>query len=398
MVTDVRLAELVAEFGSPAYVLELADIRRAHADLRRALPARAELAYSVKANPNPALVSELVSLGCWCEVSSSGEIDAVRAAGAPAQRLLYTGPGKTERDVLAALRAGIRWYSVESYREFEVLAAHAARDEVWLLPRLRLERPPPAAIVMSAGQGHFGMPVEEFAAIVSAAGPHRVKGLHWFVASNVTDVAALAALYRAEIDAWAALPEPVPDGLLALGGGFPHPMGRPRPDLPGDLADEVERALRESRDQPPDTLLFESGRYLVNGCGTLLCTVLDVKRRGGRDVAVLDAGIHVLGGLAALGRALRSPLAPRVASRADEPPTTVYDLVGPLCTPIDTLARAVALPALCPGDLLAIPDVGAYGQTASVSGFLSRPGAVEVVLDGDRAVHASRVTVTRTEA
>jgi diaminopimelate decarboxylase len=398
MVGDERLAAVVARFGSPAYVLDLADVRRAHADLRRALPARADLGYSVKANPNPAVVAELASLGCWCEVSSPDEIDIARTAGAPAERLLYTGPGKAERDVRAALRAGIRWYSVESYREFEVLTAQPGGDEALLLPRLRLERPPPAAVVMSAGQGHFGMPAEEFAAIAAAAGTGRVRGLHWFVASNVTDAAVLAALFRAEIEASAALARPVPHMLLALGGGFPHPMGRPRPALPGGLAGEVERALRESWHRPPDTLLFESGRYLVNGCGTLLCTVLDVKLRGGRHVAVLDAGIHVLGGMAALGRALRSPLAPRLLARGDGSATTAYDLVGPLCTPMDTLARGVPLPPLRPGDLLAIPDVGAYGQTASLTGFLSRGGAVEVVLDDDRVVHASRVTVARIEA
>lgn len=132
---------------------------------------------------------------------------------------------------------------------------------------------------------------------------------------------------------------------------------------------------------------FESGRGLVAAAGRLLTTVRDVKERGGSTVLVVDAGVNVLGGMSGLGRVLRPSTRLRNLSNPDGATTTV-DVVGPLCTPLDRLAVNSTVAAPRVGDLLCVENVGAYATTAALSAFLSRPPAVEVVVDGDDVVEA----------
>ena len=118
---------------------------------------------------------------------------------------------------------------------------------------------------------------------------------------------------------------------------------------------------------------FESGRYLVGGCGTLICAVQDVKNSKGRTYVVLDSGINHLGGMSGLGRVLRTK--PEIIRLGDSESTDIghkADIVGPLCTPLDSLARDASTPELTPGDLVAIANVGAYGLTGSLIDSLVR--------------------------
>jgi diaminopimelate decarboxylase len=153
------------------------------------------------------------------------------------------------------------------------------------------------------------------------------------------------------------------------------------------------------RDGEP-VIAFESGRYLVGDSGRLVTTVTDVKNSRGNTYAVLDAGINHLGGLSGLGRLLplsAQPLSgsgPAADDAGDREPAMVT-LAGPLCTPADILARAVDLPGLRPGDLLAFPNVGAYGLSASLLGFLGHPAPAELVVDGTETVSAGRLTLRR---
>lgn len=146
-------------------------------------------------------------------------------------------------------------------------------------------------------------------------------------------------------------------------------------------------------------MVFESGRYLVGTAGTLVTPVLDVKRSRDRDVVVLASGIHHLGGMSGLRRL--PPLTPQVvraAGGSDAAPELDAIVAGPLCTPLDTWARSAKLPALAPGDLVAVPNVGAYGLHASLIGFLGHPLPAEAVVDSDRpgaAPVTTRVSLTR---
>jgi len=143
----------------------------------------------------------------------------------------------------------------------------------------------------------------------------------------------------------------------------------------------------------------ESGRFLTATCGTLLTRVLDAKASRDTHVLVLESGINHLGGMSGLRRL---PSVVPTLSTVDTLDTVGTEgmveptiIAGPLCTPLDTWARGVAAPAARPGDLLAVPNVGAYGLSASLLAFLGHPAPVEVVVDGGRPVHTSRLTVHR---
>src|SRR4029077_14530077 len=147
---------------------------------------------------------------------------------------------------------------------------------------------------------------------------------------------------------------------------------------------------------PQRCLAFESGRFLVASAGSLVATVVDVKVSKGKQFAVLDSGINHLGGMPALGRLPRvQPLFSARWPQEETDSSCLVDVVGPLCTPLDWWVRG--RPAqLAPGDRIVVPNVGAYGLTASLVAFLGRECATEIVIDGDGVVDATVLTLKRT--
>jgi diaminopimelate decarboxylase len=215
----------------------------------------------------------------------------------------------------------------------------------------------------------------------------RLRGVHVYFGTQVADVPALVENTRRALEVAARLESVLGFvcSVVNAGGGFPWPYASaaPEPDLAG-LRPALEAVWRASPLSETAELWFESGRHLVASAGTLVTRVLAVKVSRTRRFILLDTGIHHLGGMAGLGRIPRAPvhfqlLADDAASRAACPALPPADVVGPLCTPLDSLARGLALPEVREGDLLAISNVGAYGLTASLVGFLSHPPPLEVV-------------------
>lgn len=414
-------------YGTPAYVYDLAEVRRAHGELTALLPESSLLYYSVKANPHPAVCRELARLGCGAEVSSAGEAQTGIDAGFPAARCLFTGPGKTPDEIRLAIKHGIRDFSVESPADLRQVAAAGAEAGTRLhcLLRVNVDTPVPGmGLTMTGVASQFGTDarqVRDNPGDFADDDYAQVTGLHLFMGSNLADedmlVRQFDAALRSVTELQAALGRPLP--FIDLGGGFAAPYAKSgtRPAYGGlreRLAGLVARWLPPG--QQPRQLAFESGRHLVGGCGTLVARVMDVKHSKGSTFVVLDSGINHLGGMAGLRRVPPAgvrPLAdlpsdavpgaqpsaqPRGSSRAQpDTPEEVHDcyFVGPLCTPLDTWARGVTAPRLRSGDLVAVPNVGGYGLTASLLAFLRRPPAVEVVVDGSEICTADRLTLTR---
>lgn len=398
----------------PAYVYDLARVRRNHASLVAALPTGTGLFYSLKANPHPALLTELRTRGTRAEVCSTGELDAALGAGWPAEELLYTGPGKSDAEVGYALGHGVRLFSVDSPHALDQVDRLAAGRGVTARCLLRVndDQPVPGqGLAMTGVASQFGADTgwvlaepRSFAGRPNAA----VTGLHLYMGTNLAGIAELLGQFARSLGTARRLA----DALCAhgarldtwdLGGGFAAPFAKAggTADLTGlrepleSLLDQEAPGWRQGR----PAVVFESGRYLVGTAGALVTEVLDVKKSHGRDVVVLQSGINHLGGMSGLRRL--PPLAPHLLNAEGTRQGRPLDalVTGPLCTPLDTWARSTPLPPIRPGDVVAVPNVGAYGLYASLVAFLGHPLPAEVVIDGDhpgRAPEASRLVLTRT--
>lgn len=411
------LTHVARRYGTPAYVYDLAEVRRSHSALTAALPESAVLYYSVKANPHPALIRQLLELGTGAEVSSTGELSACLEAGCPPQRVLLTGPAKSRSFLDQALAAGVREISVDSPLDLDRVAdaARRAGTVARCILRVNADQPVPGmGMSMTGVASQFGADAswvlaepERFADRPGAS----VAGLHLYMGSNLEPEGVLQQQFETALQVTANVGAALgcPLEVLDLGGGFAAPYARPGPSHPlvgirehlSGLLDHGQPGWRFGNPR----VVFESGRYLVGACGTLLATVMDVKVSKGRTFVVLDSGIHHLGGMAGLRRvppvrvqplAVREPAVDPISRGAvRESGAPRSSLVGPLCTPLDTWSPSEDLPELVADDVLAIPNVGAYGLTASLLGFLSHPAPVEVIVDGERIVGADQLCLTR---
>jgi diaminopimelate decarboxylase len=395
------------EWSTPLYAYDLALVREAVVGLRSQLPRPSDLFYSLKANPHPEIVRAAHEAGSRAEVSSLGELHAAREAGVPGEDILYTGPGKTVAEDEAALSQGVRLFSVDSPGALERLETVARRHGSRVRYLIRVN---PTEPVSSAGLRMTGIP-SQFGADGSfvSSSPERFVnndnlqfyGLHLYLATNLSDQAALVEQFRVAVRTASELERRLsrPLRLLDLGGGFGAPYARSGslpvfPALAGQLGAVLDEHFPRWRRGNP-TVAFESGRYLTSTSGRLYTRVVDTKNSHGRRVVVVDSGIHHLGGMAGLRRVpqIRVDVAAEAVDRTARPDPAM--VCGPLCTPLDTWARDAPLPPVGPGDMLVVPNVGAYGLSASLALFLGHPMPTELALDGSCVVSATQLTVRR---
>lgn len=389
---------LLAAHGSPLYVYDLAVLRGRVAALRSALPAGAEVAFAVKANPSPLVLHALAGTGVGADVASGGELRAVLRAGFPAGRVVFTGPGKTDAEIEAALRAGVGALTLESLDELEALLgmrALASPGQGLLLRLATGGAGEERAIIGADGSAKFGLTDAEAdetltrlgsSGALVPGGPFRVRGFHAFGASNVRDAAVLAGGVRDLAQRAGALASRHGLSLELIDAGGGLGIAYREEDEPIDVAELgrlVGQELAGWRADPVlarARLLWEPGRWLAGPAGAYLCRVVRTKERDGRTIAVTDGGIHHLARPALVGRDQRVVPAGAATARVA---TTRADVVGPLCTGLDVLATGVPVPALEHADILAVLDTGAYGYSESMPLFLSHPVPAEVVVDGE---------------
>ncbi|MEU3721292.1 type III PLP-dependent enzyme [Streptomyces sp. NPDC031705] len=428
------LTDLARTYGTPAYVYDLQAVRSAHADLRTALPSGTELYYSVKANPHPLVIACLAGLGCRTEVASPGELDAALGAGVPPDRILLTAPGKSESAVAHALARQVTHFSADSPTDLARIAGQAERLGVpaGCLLRVNADQAVPGmGLSMTGTASQFGADASWILREPHLFRGHdmaRVTGLHLYMGTNIAEQDKLLRQFTIGVELAAALRTSVGEHLTTvdLGGGFGTPFARQgdRPvftSLAKELTSVLDGGLPGWRDGEI-TVAFESGRYLTGDCGHLLTTVLDTKESKGTRFTVLDTGIHHLGGMSGLRRV--PPVSPDVLHATATATATATDadgvrrgtapaprtgagaertrtpgvLAGPLCTPLDTLSRNTPLPPMETGDVLAVPNVGAYGLSASLIAFLGHHLPVEIVVDAGHVVSATRLHLTRHDA
>ncbi|WP_343605452.1 pyridoxal-dependent decarboxylase, exosortase A system-associated [Roseateles sp.] len=382
-----RLADRIGR--TPFYAYDRTLLTRRVEALRAAMPPKLELHFAMKANPMPALVAHLAGLVDGIDVASAGELQVALDAGADPREISFAGPGKSVLELRQALAAGIL-INLESFREVELLRAlcaetgYAARVAVRVNPDFELKS---SGMKMGGGPKQFGVDAEQVPELLARIGEAGLgfEGFHLFAGSQNLKPEAIveAQLKSFELALRLARHAPAPVKVLNLGGGFgiPYFPGEQRLDLgpiAANLAALIERAAVEL---PQAKLVVELGRYLVGEAGVYVCRVVDRKVSRGQVFLVTDGGLHHhLAASGNFGQVIRKNYPVAIGNRIGAEPEAGVSVVGPLCTPLDLLGERMSLARAEPGDLVVVFQSGAYGITASPQGFLSHPGAAEVLV------------------
>jgi diaminopimelate decarboxylase len=382
---DVPLPELAARWGTPLYVYSRGAIESRYRELDEALaPVPHLIAYSVKANGNLGVLRTLAALGAGADIVSGGELHRALLAGIPAERIVFSGVGKTVHELAAALRAGIYAFNVESQGELCALSDLAStmgvRAPVALRVNPDIDTPTPHAYTRT---GHaatkFGIAAErarDLYCIAAKMPGIRVRGIDVHIGSQILETGP----YRAALDYVLDLAhdlrrDDVELEFLDIGGGIGISYaGEPRLSA-AEWAAEIVPAVAETGLK----LVVEPGRFLVGEAGALVSRVLYLKEGGGKRFVILDAGMNDL-------------LRPSHYSgwHAVEPVEEGgrahgrVDVVGPICETGDFLALDREMEVPKPGELLAVMTVGAYGFSMA-SQYNQRPRPAEVLVDGAEA-------------
>ncbi len=382
---------LVEEAGdTPLFVYDGGLIRARVAALRAAMPAGLGIHYAIKANPFAPLLGLMAGEVDGFDIASGGELAMALAAGMAPGRVSFAGPGKRDDELTSALEAGV---TINLESEGEAARALAIAERLGIRPRLAVRVNPDfelkgSGMRMGGGARPFGVDADRAAALVRqmiAAGADW-RGWHIFAGSQALDPDAVAAALTQGIALAGRLSEEAgaSPSLVNLGGGFgvPYFPGEAELDITGIGAVLGEALATRGAALGDSAFAIELGRWLVAEAGVYLTRVIDVKMSQGERFAIVDGGLHhQLAASGNFGTVIRRNYPLALASRFDAPPdeapTTV---VGCLCTPLDRLGEALALPAPQVGDLVAIFMAGAYGASASPSAFLGHGPARELLL------------------
>lgn len=358
--------------------------------LRAALPAGVELSYAVKANPMPAIVQHLSALVDSLDVASGLELRTALDTPMPVDRVSFAGPGKSVAELTQAVAAGVT-IEMESETEFERLVDIGERLSI--RPRVAVRVNPDFAVKgsgmrLGGGPQQFGVDAERVPGLLKelARADLDFLGFHVFAGSQNLRAEILCEAQRRTVELMLRLAEaaPTPVRYLNLGGGFGIPyFAADEPlDLPAigaNLADLLDTAIRPRL--PAARVVVELGRYIVGECGVYVTRIVDRKESRGKTFLVVDGGLHhQLAASGNFGQVIRRNYPLAIGNRIEEPATETATVVGCLCTPLDLLGADVQLPAARIGDLVAIFHAGAYGLTASPTGFLSHPAPAEVLV------------------
>ncbi|MEO9336605.1 diaminopimelate decarboxylase [Mesorhizobium sp. SB112] len=384
---DVPVPAIADEVGTPFYCYSTATLTRHFKVFSQAFAGLETLVcYALKANSNQAVLKILANLGAGADVVSEGELRRALAAGIPPEKIVFSGVGKTAREMDFALSAGIHCFNVESEPELEILSQRAT--ELGKIARISLRINPDVdakthkKISTGKAENKFGIPWQRAREVYARAAKLpgiRITGIDTHIGSQITELQPFD-------DAFALLVELVgtlrADGHelehVDLGGGLgiPYRKDNNPPPLPDLYADIVKKHMTKLGLK----VIFEPGRLIVGNAGILVSEVIFMKEGDAKNFLIVDAAMNDL---------IRPTLYdafheifPVVEALPNQPHVTV-DVVGPVCETGDYLGNERNLPRLAAGDLIAVGTAGAYGAVQAGT-YNSRLLIPEVLVDGDR--------------
>ncbi len=381
----VSLEALAKRFGTPLYVYSAEQIAERLAMFQRAFHGRDSLVcYAVKANSALAILKLLAGRGAGFDIVSGGELERVLAvAPEAADRVVFSGVGKTASEIDAGLKAGILAFNVESEAELALLATRAQRLKTRARFALRVNPDVFADThpYISTGlrEHKFGIDIRRAQTMYKHAARNRwlePHGISVHIGSQIRSAEPFgAAIERVNKLVKKLGSEGIELQMIDAGGG----LGIDYHDGGFDAAGKVEEyaaVLNRALNDFDGRLLIEPGRFLVAQAGALLARVLYVKRNGTKNFVITDAAMNDL-----IRPALYQAHHEIVPVRPRAGKAQIVDVVGPICESGDFFARDRKLAPVEPGDLVALLDAGAYGMAQS-SNYNSRPRAAEVLVEG----------------
>ena len=381
-VEDVDISAHIEQWGSPCYVYSRATLERHWHAFDSALGSQPHLVcYAVKANSNLAVLNVLARLGSGFDIVSLGELERVLRAGGSADKIVFSGVGKTAQEMARALDVGIRCFNVESQAELLLLEQIAAEKNMQAPVSLRVNPDVDAKThpYISTGlkDNKFGIAIDEALEVyqqIADSAHLNVEGVDCHIGSQLTEVEPFVDALDRVLSLVDRLAEKnIQLHHLDLGGGLGIRYQDEQPPLP----EELMRAIRQRLQGREFEILIEPGRAIAGNAGILLTRVQYLKYTEDKNFAIIDAAMNDLM-RPALYQAWQKIVPVIESARAE---TRSYDVVGPICETGDFLGKDRSL-AIEQGDLLAVMSAGAYGFSMS-SNYNSRPRVAEIMVDGD---------------
>ncbi|MDO9758430.1 diaminopimelate decarboxylase [Glaesserella parasuis] len=382
---DVAIADIIAQHGTPAYIYSRATLERHWHAFDKAFGDHPHLiCFAVKSNSNLALLNVIARLGSGFDIVSQGELERVLAAGGDASKVVFSGVAKSHREISRALEVGIRCFNVESVSELKRINEVAGQLGKIAPISLRVNPDVDAKThpYISTGlkENKFGVSVKEAREVYRFATtlPHvKITGMDCHIGSQLTELQPFLDATDRVIVLMEQLKQ---DGIelhhLDLGGGLGVTYTDETPPHPMEYAAAL---LHKLRTYPNLEIILEPGRAITANAGILVTKVEYIKQNEDRRFAIVDTGMNDMI-RPALYEAYMQIIEVNQSLVREK---AIYDVVGPICETSDFLGKQREL-AIAEGDLIAMRSAGAYGATMS-STYNSRPQAVEVMVDGDKA-------------
>jgi diaminopimelate decarboxylase len=383
----VALAAIAQSVGTPFYCYSTATLERHFTVFKDALAEAgldATVCFACKANPNIAVIRTFAQLGAGADVVSEGEARQALAAGVPADRIVFSGVGKTRHELEFAIAKGFMQINVESEPELRLLSELAAARGVKMPIAIRVnpdvDAGTHAKITTGKKENKFGIEwtrAREVYALARSLPGVDVVGVACHIGSQLTELQPFRDAFLRVRDLVAMLRA---DGVnirrLDLGGGLGVPYEHETPPSPAQYAAVIQETLGDLGCR----FVFEPGRLLVGNAGVLVSRVVYVKEGATRTFLILDAAMNDL-----MRPALYDAHHAILPVEQPKPGTLLaeVDVVGPVCETGDTFAKQRPLPPMAPGDLVAFGTAGAYGA-AMASTYNTRPLIPEVLVKGDQ--------------
>lgn len=349
------------------------------------------LCYAVKANTNQAIIKTLADQGAGADVVSEGEMRRALKAGIPAEKIVYSGVAKTEREMAFALEQGIFQFNVESVPELRQLnrIADSMGKTAAIAFRINpdVDAKTHAKISTGKSENKFGVPwtrAREIYAEAAKLPGIRVQGVDLHIGSQLTDLAPFEEAFQRIVKLVEDLRADGHDiSVIDLGGGLgiPYDRATSKPPLPVEYGEMVKNIIGHLDCK----IIIEPGRLLVGNAGILVSKVIYVKQGENRKFLIIDAAMNDL-----VRPSMYDAYHEIVAVRQSDTPVSPYDVVGPVCESGDTFARDRQLPELKSGDLVVIRSAGAYGAVMSSTYNTRRLIPEVLVKDGEYAIVRAR--------